>query len=124
MARISIKSAKAKGRSAQQWVRDAILARFPMLEAGDVVSTQMGAGGVDIVLSPKAKRLIPVSIEVKARATGFTPLYDYLEQADRKDGLEPVAFVKQDRRKMLAVIDAVALIDLLARDAERSLQGK
>lgn len=117
MARISIAAAKSKARRAQQWVRDAILARFPMLEPGDVVSASMGAGGVDVALSPAARKLLPISVEVKARANGFTPLYAALEQADRKDGLTPIAFVKQDRKAMIAVIDAETLLDLLARTA-------
>ncbi|UZK70791.1 hypothetical protein OKW76_07145 [Sphingomonas sp. S1-29] len=116
MARISIKAAKAKGRNAQQWVRDAILARFPSMTPDDCRSCPMGSGGADIQLSAMAKTILPISIEVKSKATGFTPVYAALEQADRKDGLEPVAFVRQDRRKMLAVVDAEYLLDLLARD--------
>lgn len=117
MARISIQAAKSKGRRAQQWVRDAILARFPTLEPGDVVSCSMGAGGVDVALSPAARKLLPISVEVKARANGFTPIYAALAQANRKDGLTPIAFIKQDRKAMIAVIDAETLLDLLARTA-------
>lgn len=64
---IKTSSAKAKGRKFQQSLRDRILAKFAEeLEEGDVVSTSMGAGGVDVQLSPLAKRVFPVSIEAKA----------------------------------------------------------
>ena len=101
---ISIQAAKAKGRKLQQLVRDAILAAFPELEPGDAISCPMGSQGQDIILSPAAKRIIPFSIECKARAKGFTPLYEALEQAERDDGLMPVAIVKQDRRAPLVVM--------------------
>jgi hypothetical protein len=60
-------SSKAKGRLGQQEVRDAILKRFPNLEPDDVRSTAMGQNGEDIQLSPKARKYLPVTIEVKRR---------------------------------------------------------
>lgn len=61
---IKTSSAKAKGRVMQQHIRDRILEVF-QLEEGDVESRSMGAPGVDIMLSPKARRIFPVSIESK-----------------------------------------------------------
>lgn len=106
MARISIAAAKAKGRKLQQWVAEKIYDRYPELERGDVKSCPMGSGGVDVILSPAAKRLHPYSYECKARANGFSALYDALDQAERGDGLTPVMVAKQDRKRPLVVLYA------------------
>ncbi len=47
-------SAKAKGRRAQQVVRDAILQAFPPLLPDDVRSAAMGSNGEDIHLRRRA----------------------------------------------------------------------
>jgi len=57
-------SAKAKGRSTQKFVASE-LGRIFELEEGDVESRPMGSGGVDIMLSPAAKRKFPFSVECK-----------------------------------------------------------
>ena len=91
---ITPSSAKAKGRKHQQWVRDQILALFPKkLEKDDVRSTSMGCGGEDIQLSPLARRLFPYSVECKAND-------------NCPKGATPLAIIKGDRQKPLAVIDA------------------
>lgn len=57
-------SAKAKGRSTQQYVRDLLYEVFEFRE-GDVESRGMGQAGVDIILSPAARDVYPFSYEVK-----------------------------------------------------------
>lgn len=57
-------SRKAKGRALQKHVAKRLTDVFD-LEEGDVESRSMGAGGVDILLSPKARRSCPISIECK-----------------------------------------------------------
>jgi len=103
---IKTSSAKAKGRKHQQWVRDKIYETFPKLEPLDVISTSMGAGGEDIVLSPAARRLLPLSIECKSFKS--FAIYKVMEQAEANapKGAEPVAIIKGDRKAPLAVIDA------------------
>lgn len=62
---IKTSSAKAKGRNLQKHVRDRILEKFN-LEEGDATSTSMGASGIDVPLSPLARRACPLSIECKS----------------------------------------------------------
>tara|TARA_R110002020_G_scaffold152143_2_gene329761 strand:- start:2418 stop:2765 length:348 start_codon:yes stop_codon:yes gene_type:complete len=62
---LSARSAKAKGRRLQNFVRDMIRDAFPKLEADDIKSQTMGMTGQDIVLSPIAKKSIPYAIECK-----------------------------------------------------------
>ena len=110
---IKTSSGKAKGRLLQKSVCQMILSRFTELEADDCKSTSMGAGGEDVQLSPAARRLIPISIECKARK-GIA-IYDWYQQAkdNCKDGLEPVLVVKADRKKPLVCIDAEFFLDLM-----------
>lgn len=113
--RITVASGKAKGRRFQQWVRDYILACFPELEPDDVKSTSMGAGGEDVQLSPAARKLLPVSVECKAKAK--IAIYKDYEQAtaNAPTNMEPVLFMKADRQKPLAVVDAVYFLDMMKR---------
>lgn len=57
-------SAKAKGRELQKHIASSIEATFS-LEDGDAVSRPMGSGGVDILLSPAARKKFPFSVEAK-----------------------------------------------------------
>ena len=76
---IKTSSAKSKARKFQQFVRDEILKRFTWLGEGDVGSCSMGAGGIDVPLSPLGRRTFPVSVECKK--TRKTPSRAELEQA-------------------------------------------
>ena len=69
------RNSKAKGRLGQQEIRDKILDTFPKLHPDDVKSTVMGDTGEDIQLSPAARKMIPLSIEVKRRKGGLKTVY-------------------------------------------------
>lgn len=62
-------SRKSKGREFQKTLVAQIYEAFPELEEGDVEWCSMGAGGIDIILSPKARRVFPISIEAKNTKT-------------------------------------------------------
>lgn len=107
-------SAKNKGRRFQQWVRDMILSTFPVLEPGDVRSTSMGAMGVDILLSPAAERLFPFAVECKNnKSNSIYALYD--QAVANRGKMEPILFVKADRRKPLVVLDAEFFFEWLKK---------
>ncbi len=112
--RISVKSAKFKGKSLQNFVRDTILKHFEgVLEPDDVKSTSMGANGEDVQLSPAARKLLPISIECKARAL-WGPYSSYKQAEKNAEGkYQPVLVIKQNRDKPLAVIDLDHYIMLL-----------
>ena len=105
-------TAKAKGRLGQQEVRDAILKTFPQLEPDDVKSTAMGQNGEDVQLSPAARRLMPVSIEVKRRKD-FATLYNYQEQAKQDGYYEPVVFLRGDRKPWLVIVNMDHYLELV-----------
>jgi len=105
-------SAKAKGRKLQQAVRDSILDSFPTLEADDVRSTSMGAGGADVQLSPAARKLFPYSVECKNLAK--IAVFNYYEQSRTNAGnYEPLVVIKQNRSKPLAVVDLDHFMNLV-----------
>ena len=105
-------SAKAKGRKLQQAVRDSILDSFPALEADDVRSTSMGAGGEDVQLSPAARKLFPYSVECKNLAK--IAVFNYYEQSRTNAGnYEPLVVIKQNRSKPLAVVDLDHFMNLV-----------
>ena len=59
-------SAKSKGRELQKYVVRVINKVFKdKFECGDVVSRPMGSSGVDIMMSPNARKNLPLSIECK-----------------------------------------------------------
>jgi len=105
-------SAKAKGRLGQQEIRDRLRKAFPELHPDDIKSQIMGVNGEDIVLSPKARELLPLSIEVKRRRD-FKTLYDYMDQAVQDGLYEPVVFLRGDRKEWLAMCKADYLMELL-----------
>lgn len=104
-------SAKAKGRRLQQWVVDQVLQRWLGLEPDDVRSTSMGAGGEDIQFSPAARKLLPLSIECKNRAS--FAFYKDLDQAviNCPKGSEPVLIAKANHRNPVVIIDAQYFFD-------------
>jgi hypothetical protein len=57
-------SAKAKGRALQQYCRDFLSGLFDWSD-GDVESRSMGSAGVDLMMSPRARKDFPFSIECK-----------------------------------------------------------
>jgi len=110
---VKTSSAKNKGRLHQQYVRDLILKVFPSLKPADVVSTSMGAGGMDIQLSTAARKKVPLAIECKS-ISKFAG-YKYLDQAESNapKGLQPVAVVKANRRKPVVLVDSEYFFNLL-----------
>ena len=107
---MKIKSAKAKGRNLQNYVRDKLRKIFveewtkvPKLEEDDIKSQTMGMGGEDIVLSPIAKKLIPYSFECKN--TERINLWDSLKQCENNcEGRVPILIIKRNRSEVYAVI--------------------
>lgn len=104
--RISVQSAKAKGRKLQQYVRDKLLEYSEGLEPDDVKSTSMGASGEDVQLSPAARKQWPISVECKAKkAFAFYKDYEQAE-ANCPEGSQPILVCKGDRKKPMVIISA------------------
>ena len=98
------RTAKAKGRTGQQEVRDKLLETFPEFEPDDIKSTTMGDTGEDIQLSPAARKKMPISIEVKRRKGELKTVYGYIEQASKHGKGEPVVFFRSDRKPWVVMV--------------------
>ena len=122
---MKIKSAKAKGRTLQNYVRDKLRkvfvdawSKYPKLEYDDIKSQTMGMGGEDIVLSPLAKRLIPYSFECKN--TERLNLWEALNQCEGNcEDRDPVLIIKRNRSKVYAVIEFDHFIDYIGGKNEK-----
>ena len=75
----------------------------------------MGCGGEDIQLSTAARLLFPYSVECKAFKS--FAIYKVMDQATENcpKGAEPIAIIKADRRKPLAVIDAEHFFKIISK---------
>ena len=82
------------------------------VEDDDITSTPGGVNGPDIGLSPLARRLFPWTVECKARSS--FAVYAALEQAETNmmKGTKPVAILKGDRKRPLALMYADDFMEL------------
>ena len=109
---MNVKSVKAKGRRLQNMLRDALRTAFPKLHEDDIKSQTMGMTGMDIVLSPKARKSIPYSFECKNKER--MDLWKSLQQAEDNAGEGiPVLVLKRNNSKTYAVIEIDQFIGLI-----------
>lgn len=106
-------SAKAKGRRAQQEVRNAILEAFPALEPDDVKCAVMGESGEDVKLSPAARKKFPFSIEVKN--VERLNIWQALTQAEANaEKYTPLLAFRRNRTRMYVALPLAAFLELVA----------
>ena len=67
-------SAKAKGRKAEKECVADVMDTFPELEEGDVLPSHSSASGMDMLLSPRAKKFFPYAVESKKQKTLSIPM--------------------------------------------------
>jgi hypothetical protein len=109
-------SAKAKGRTFQQWVRDEILSNFPSLNHDDVRSTSMGAAGEDILLSKAARKRFPYSVECKSRR-GIA-VYSWLDQREADGSSRPIVFAKGNHKEPIVILYASDFFNLVKEKSD------
>ena len=115
----SPKSAKAKGRRLQNFVRDLLREMYPSLEDDDIKSQTMGMPGEDIVLSPAARKAIPYSFECKNKER--LDLWKSLQQAAENCGSRaPVLVIKRNRSGVYAVLQLDTFFNLIGENNEGS----
>jgi hypothetical protein len=91
-------SRKAKGRSLQNFIRDNIMSTFSELEFGDVKTSIMGESGIDIKLSPHARRIFPYGVECKnTEKINVWASINQCEENAAKEKLIPLLVIKRNR---------------------------
>ena len=97
-------SAKAKGRRLQQQFRELLIEELG-IHPEDIESRSMGAGGEDLIMARAAREKFPFSIECKNQEK--LNVYDAYDQACANAGdHQPILFMKKNKKKALAVVDA------------------
>ena len=119
---MSAKSAKAKGRKLQNDVRDKLREIFitnwtklPKLEEDDIKSQTMGMPGEDIILSPKAKVVIPYCFECKnVERLSFWATVEQAESNTKKD-MHTAIVIKKNRKDPYVAVKLEHFMELIDR---------
>ena len=109
------RSAKNKGKRLQNKVKELLVEKFKSsLEDGDFKSTTMGESGIDIQLSPAARKKFPWAVECKNQeAIGIWKCLKQAEDAAKDESLKPLLIFKRNRTKTYAVLEFDKLLELL-----------
>jgi hypothetical protein len=114
-------SCKAKGRRFQQFVRDALrkIGEQHGLVADDYTSTGMGQSGVDVILSPAAKKLFPCYIECKnvEKLNVITTFVNHFQKYKDSQGLK-VLFHTKNHGTPLATVRLEDLLKLIEENLD------
>lgn len=105
-------SAKQKGRTLCKYLIEKIREYFPQLKEDDISYRSSGANGEDLLLSPSARAILPLSFECKNRKS-FAIYKDYAQAEENCKGFEPVLVIRQNRSEPLAVVDLEFFLDLM-----------
>jgi len=115
--RISVQSAKAKGRKLQQEIGKRF-AEIVNIEFGKdklISSREMGQSGTDIRLIGKALEKIPYSIECK-RCENWS-VHSWIKQAEDNviEGTDWLLFAKRNRSNSVVIMDAETFFKLFEK---------
>lgn len=113
--RISVQSAKAKGRNLQNLVGKKIAELLGMPFGKDelIASRPMGQAGTDIVLKGEAADSFPFSVECKCQESWS--IHAWIEQArkNQEDGTDWLLVCKKSRKDPVVVMDMNTFFGLL-----------
>lgn len=110
----TVRSRKSKGRRLQISAAKAVRARFG-LEDRDAVSAPASVPGEDIILSEKAKKVFPFSVECKNQEK--VNIWEALAQAERnaKDGRTPIVVFSRNNAPTYVALDFDVFLALVAQ---------
>lgn len=113
-------SAKAKGRRCAQEAREALLRASPSLEPGDIDVTPSGCTGVDLRLSPRAKRVYPFAIEAKNQER--INIWQAIDQSkgNTKDSEYSLVVFRRNRSDLMVCLKFDDFLTLLRRDLDEA----
>lgn len=106
--RISIQSAKAKGRKLQQWTSSKISEITGIKCGSDELISSRGGGqsGTDVALIGEAKTLFPFSIECKAQETYSMPSFIKQSKDNQLPNTDWLLVIKRKQEKPTVTMDA------------------
>lgn len=112
-------SCKAKGRRAAQEVVDLLYKYWPDGKPGDIRVTSSSVPGEDIQMSPAAREVYPLVIEVKNQEklniwSSLGQAQGHLPNGQGTTCLTiPILFFRKNRTKLYAALDAEHLLKLI-----------
>lgn len=117
MGRISVHSAKAKGRSLQQWAckRISELIGLPWGPDEMIASREGCQNGTDVRLVGEAKKLFPFSVECKWQETWSIPAWMKQAQDNQDPNTDWLLIVKKNRMDPIVIMDAKRFFALLKK---------
>lgn len=107
-------SCKAKGRRACSEVKDLILKYIPVLSPDDIVITSSGDTGEDLKFSPKARNLLPFTIECKNQEK--INIWKSIKQSQshgQKLGHFPLLAFKKNNHELMACLTFELFLQIL-----------
>ena len=115
--RITNASAKAKGRSLQQWTCQKIseLLNLPWGKDEFIASREASQTGTDIRLIGKAKTSFPYSVECKWQETWSLPAWVEQAKSNQAKGTDWLLVIKKNHMHPLIVMDAERFFELLKK---------
>ncbi len=115
--KISVSSAKAKGRSLQQWTCKKIseLLDIPWGKDELIASREMGQPGTDVRLVGEAQERFPFSVECKWQEAWSVLAWIKQAQENQKAGTDWLLVIKKNRIKPVVVMDGERFFELLRR---------
>ena len=116
--RISVSSAKAKGRELQQWCCKKIsdITGYEWGSSGDdkpIESRPMGQKGCDVRMESQVLELFPWSVECKLCESWAIPAWIKQAKENKIKGTNWVLICRRSREKAVAVIDAEVFFELV-----------
>ncbi len=117
---ISRSSAKAKGRSLQQWACKQIseLIDLPWGKDEMIASREASQSGTDVRLVGKAKELFPFSVECKYQETWGVPAWIKQAKDNQEKGTDWLLIARKNRMSPIVIMDAERFFKLLKKEEE------
>ena len=115
--RISVQSAKAKGRKAQQWIMRKIsdLTGIPCGKDELIASREMGQSGTDVRLIGKAQKAFPFSVESKWCETWSVPAFIRQAKENQRKGTNWLLLMKKNHHEYIICMDAEVFFKILEK---------
>ncbi len=113
--RITVQSAKQKGRIMQQWVCAQIcrLTGYPWGPDQPIESRPMGQAGPDVRLEKDVQGMFPFSVECKWQESWSIPAWIKQAKANQKADTAWLLVLKRSRDRPVVVMDAEVFFDIL-----------
>lgn len=115
--RISVSSAKAKGRNLQQWAAAKIseLTGLPWGKDELIASREGAQNGTDVRLVGEAREKFPFAVECKWCESWAIPAWIKQAKSNEEPGMDWLLIIKKNHHEPIVVLDADKFFEILGR---------